>query len=417
MISKELANTFAQTIVKIAATHAFNDYDIEILRKALSSIDAGGQGGGTDNYMDLDNKPKINDVVLQGNMTSSSLSIPSMTDISGHTGNSGIHVTGIEKSEWNNKVDSVITGAGELLVLVNNMDVKNPKVASTSNLQTAVEKANSAVQFDALNSAISAHNTFESAHSDIRTEISDLEFGFISSLNSHNASTIAHNDIRTLASNANSHSVDEESHVSLPEKEKWNDVVSDFEKHENDETHVTSNEKSAWNSKVDSVNEASKVYGTDNLGEQTIYDVSDFQQLWIPIVDSNGDISWSKSSSTPSTSNIKGTKGDTGDDGYTFVPDWANEELVSRISASGESWIATGDGFLHVTGLFDSGAGRLNVRINNGNHYFVVSAGGWADSRIFPIAKNDVIQVIVTHGVLITLGCYYTPPRFISPSV
>lgn len=41
----------------------------------------GGGGGGTDNYNDLSNKPKLNDITLEGNKTASQLGLPDLKAI------------------------------------------------------------------------------------------------------------------------------------------------------------------------------------------------------------------------------------------------------------------------------------------------------------------------------------------------
>lgn len=54
---------------------------LEILYQIVDELEAQGGGGGTTDYTDLDNKPKINNVTLSGNKTGSDLGLASTSDI------------------------------------------------------------------------------------------------------------------------------------------------------------------------------------------------------------------------------------------------------------------------------------------------------------------------------------------------
>ena len=51
-----------------------------ILALALKALKGGGGGGGTTNYNELDNKPRVNDKVLEGSMTADDLNLVSQDD-------------------------------------------------------------------------------------------------------------------------------------------------------------------------------------------------------------------------------------------------------------------------------------------------------------------------------------------------
>jgi hypothetical protein len=679
MVSIELARTFASLITKIAATHAFSEHDAQILQNVMNQhIKEGGVsgGGGTGNYPDLDNKPTINGITIQGNMTPGSLGLASETNLNAHVNNTTVHITNAERVSWNSRVESVAAALGELFVSVNNLDARNPRVQSTGLLQQAVTNANSAIQQAQLDAAIAAHEANINVHGDIRNEIQDIIVEVTTALTSHNSDTTAHQHIQDMVNNlefiksvennngiltftfkdnsiltvnliadsldldieylpatkeiilksegveigrvnisdlvdtyygsdgahiqivvdaptgeirailkagtvtktelhadlvteiegklnknlgaenadkiltvgldgevllkdeiemtaenvsydntesglvasnvqeaidelkeeldnktvevdnvtiigdgnedplevqisaelknavtkehdglwvldkeakdvpydntvtemlatnvqeaideidgivndlaeelveldnkVKEHIEDEDVHVTKALQEKWNKTTEDFETHESDnDIHVTLIDKENWNNKVDKTDENDKIYGTNESGEQVVYDKDDFvsKDVWLPNVDADGNITFVRDSTEtpPQSANIKGMKGD---DGYTFVPDWTNEQTVNRISTSGGQWTVINDGFIHVTGRFEN-TGRLNVIIQGGSHFFIVPVSGWTDSRIFPVAKDDVVQIVVENGVLNSLGCYFIPPRFVVPS-
>jgi hypothetical protein len=194
---------------------------------------------------------------------------------------------------------------------------------------------------------------------------------------------------------------------------KVNEHVSD------DVIHVTQEDRDNWDGMVSQTDVSEVVYGTDGDGKQTVYGKDDFasKEIWMPSINTDGDISFSKSESNtpPSTVNIKG---ETGNDGYTFVPDWVNRESTSKVNINtGGQWTADSDGFIYVQGLFTS-VGRLSVTINGAVNYFVVPVAGLADSRVFPIANGDVISITAVNGSesVQSIGCFFIPPRFVNPS-
>lgn len=685
MVTLELAKTFAQLITKIAAMHGFSDEDAKILQNVMNQhIREGGGGtggGGTGNYPDLDNKPTMNGVTIQGNMSPGSLGLASSANLDSHITNASVHTTSAEKLIWNNKVERVAAALGELFVTVNNIDAKNPEISSTILLQQGIERANTAIQQSALEAAIAAHSASVGAHGDIRHEVDEIITTISVTMAGHNTDPTAHQDIRnmvnnldfvksvenvagiltftfkdnsTLAVNLIAESLDvdidydpatkniilkksdgseigrvnvsdlvdtylesngahiqitigtdnsinavlkagtvtkaelhtdlvaelegklnknlgiekagqiltvgldgeiitEETiemtaenvsydntesgleaqnvqealdelnekietktvevdgitiigdgnetplevqiseepknavekkadglfvldkvaadvpydntesellsdnvqaaidetnlvlndlandlatltdefdkhvenldiHVTAEDKLKWNTTSEEFDQHKaNDDIHVTLQDKTNWNNKVDKTNGSNKIYGTDESGEQVAYDKDNFvsKDVWLPSVDTNGNITFVRDSTEtpPQSANIKGVKGDDGVDGFTFVPDWINEEDGSRISTDGGTWNVLRDGFIHVTGSFNVSAGRLSVQINSRDHYFIIPQAGWTDSRIFPVAAGDSVRIISTHNTsnLSAIRCYFIPARFITP--
>lgn len=84
-------------------------------KSATPSVETGkftkfeGGGGGTSDYTDLTNKPKINNVELSGNKSSSDLGI-SLSSLSGDSTHRT--VTDTEKSTWNGKQSALTVGDG-----------------------------------------------------------------------------------------------------------------------------------------------------------------------------------------------------------------------------------------------------------------------------------------------------------------
>ena len=64
-----------------------SDLDLEVVDVATASLDIGGGGGGVSDYALLSNKPRINDIVLNGNKTAEELGLqpkgeyPSVEDV------------------------------------------------------------------------------------------------------------------------------------------------------------------------------------------------------------------------------------------------------------------------------------------------------------------------------------------------
>lgn len=88
-----------------------NILDIAIAKK----LAGGGGGSGTDNYNDLSNLPKINDVTLSGNKTSANLGLQSeinsdsklASDLVDDTNQDNKFVTSTEKNTWNAKQNAI----------------------------------------------------------------------------------------------------------------------------------------------------------------------------------------------------------------------------------------------------------------------------------------------------------------------
>ena len=89
---------------------------MDILDIAIAKQLAGGGGGsGTDNYNDLSNLPKINDVTLSGNKSSSALGLQSEitsenkldSDLIDDTNQDNKFVTSTEKNTWNGKQNAI----------------------------------------------------------------------------------------------------------------------------------------------------------------------------------------------------------------------------------------------------------------------------------------------------------------------
>lgn len=89
---------------------------MDILDIAIAKQLAGGGGGsGTDNYNDLSNLPKINDVTLSGNKSSSALGLQSEitsenkldSDLIDDTDQDNKFVTSAEKNTWNGKQNAI----------------------------------------------------------------------------------------------------------------------------------------------------------------------------------------------------------------------------------------------------------------------------------------------------------------------
>lgn len=57
---------------------------LEILYQEVARLETGGGGTGTDNYNELENKPKINNITLSGNKSGSDLGLASTSDLSAY---------------------------------------------------------------------------------------------------------------------------------------------------------------------------------------------------------------------------------------------------------------------------------------------------------------------------------------------
>lgn len=93
--------------------------------------DANNQGGsgGTSNYNDLTNKPKIDNVVLEGNQTAEALGLTSLDTFTSETQTINSNLTSI-----NNKVDGIITKRTNEIELKLTNDVKVSFENKTNNI-------------------------------------------------------------------------------------------------------------------------------------------------------------------------------------------------------------------------------------------------------------------------------------------
>ena len=73
----------------------------------------GGGSGGTSDYTQLTNKPKINDVTLVNDLTLADLGAASASDLNAHTSDATIHVTSADKTTWSAKQDALPTTTGQ----------------------------------------------------------------------------------------------------------------------------------------------------------------------------------------------------------------------------------------------------------------------------------------------------------------
>lgn len=94
----------------------------------------GGGGGGTSDYLDLDNKPAINNVELVGNKTASDLGLAASSDI-----------PEIPVQSVNGKTGAVVLSASDVGAYVK-PESGIPKTDLSSAVQTSLNKADSALQ-------------------------------------------------------------------------------------------------------------------------------------------------------------------------------------------------------------------------------------------------------------------------------
>lgn len=117
--------------------------------QVLTSDGEGGQtwedasgGGGTDDYTDLDNKPTINSVTLEGDLSLSDLSIASASDLDGKQAK--ITASGILKGDGSGNVSAATAGTDYGTYSKPSGGIPSSDMASA--VQTSLGKADSAYQ-------------------------------------------------------------------------------------------------------------------------------------------------------------------------------------------------------------------------------------------------------------------------------
>ena len=113
--SFKIAHGSIAWVIDVAELYMFNSSNTWVLQEVSGG---GGGGGGTDNYNALSNKPKINNVTLSSNKTSSDLGLqPAITneakvssDLIDDTNHTNKFVTSTDITTWNAKQDALVVG-------------------------------------------------------------------------------------------------------------------------------------------------------------------------------------------------------------------------------------------------------------------------------------------------------------------
>ena len=144
---------------------------MNILDIAIAKRLAGGGGeSGTDNYNDLSNLPKINDVTLSGNKSSSALGLQSeinsdsklASDLVDDTNQDNKFVTSTEKNTWNTKQNAIDSDHKLSSDLVDDANKTNKFVTSTEK-NTWNAKQNAIDADHKLSSSLVSFSTAEAA--------------------------------------------------------------------------------------------------------------------------------------------------------------------------------------------------------------------------------------------------------------
>ena len=236
-------------------------------------------GGGASNWSELQGKP----TTLEGYGITDAAKA---SDLTSHTGNSDIHVTAANKTNWNTAYNNSHTHS-------NKTTLDNITSTNVSNWNTAYNYAHSHSNksyLDNINQNLSTSSTPTFSGGLVTGSTSGLNIQHSSgnSINGRNSSSMA-NLYFNYSSASKNVLVDADCNVKA-----YGDVIA---------------------------------YSTGTASAPFKY--------WYPSVNSSGDLSWtnSTSTSTPSTVNIKGTKGDKGDTGKSV----GKVSAYSTSSASGGS--------------------------------------------------------------------------------
>ncbi len=110
---------------------------------------------------------------------------------------------------------------------------------------------------------------------------------------------------------------------------------------------------------------------------------------------------------------IVGPKGEKGDDGYPFVPDYANLDTSIFMPAAGGTWVSEADGFALVGVVASSAAdtGCVVVYINGNNAGTLWCNTPLAAQLIYGVSKGDEVKLQRVGSVSRNCYCYYIPPK------
>ena len=236
-------------------------------------------GGGASNWSELQGKP----TTLEGYGITDAAKA---SDLTSHTGNSDIHVTSANKTNWNTAYNNSHTHS-------NYNTLEDITATAVSNWNTAYSYAHNhsnKTYLDNINQNLSKSSTptFSGGLVTGSTSGLNIQHSSENSINGRNSSSMA-NLYFNYSSASKNVLVDADCNVKA-----YGDVIA---------------------------------YSTGTVSAPFKY--------WYPSVNSSGDLSWtnSTSTSTPSTVNIKGTKGDKGDTGKSV----GKVSAYSTSSASGGS--------------------------------------------------------------------------------
>lgn len=263
-------------------------------------------GGGASNWSELQGKP----TTLAGYGITDAAKA---SDLTSHTGNSDIHVTAANKTNWNTAYNNSHTHS-------NKTTLDNITSTNVSNWNTAYNSAHSHSNYSTLDSITSSNvsnwNTaYNYAHSHSNKSYLD---NINQNLSTSSTPTFSGGLVTGSTSGLNiqhssGNSINGRSGTSI--------------------ANLYFNYSSASKNVLVDADCNVKAYG-DVIAYSTGTASAPFK-YWYPSVNSSGDLSWtnSTSTSTPSTVNIKGTKGDKGDTGKSV----GKVSAYSTSSASGGS--------------------------------------------------------------------------------
>lgn len=138
---------------------------LEILYQEVARLETGGGGTGTDNYNELENKPKINNITLSGNKSGSDLGLASTSDLSAYLTSSdaaATYQTQAGMSDYLTSSDAASTYQtqsgmssyytktevdGEIVGAINDLDV--PAVGGSTKYITTISEANGLIDASA----------------------------------------------------------------------------------------------------------------------------------------------------------------------------------------------------------------------------------------------------------------------------
>jgi hypothetical protein len=173
-----------------------------------------------------------------------------------------------------------------------------------------------------------------------------------------------------------------------------------------------------------------RVYGTDDAGNQTTYDVDRFGKVdkvnnITPdgnknvktdyVYESEVDYEADKANIPTGATVVKLYEYPDNIAGFMIVPDYANQETTNRISTNNGTWTADRTGFV-VGSAYAQSSGTFRWFVNNkiAARISQYNANWGCATNPIPVKKGDVVKFTVSEGSLSgNCDLYFIPPAFI----